>query len=215
MRLFEPAGCEQAGLRKALSEFAHEIDSVLRIGEVIQSYFEKSGSIFEFALSGAAQFANGWKAKSNTNTREIPGERRHSGGACISIAGSAKVLLRCEQVARSSPVAVVLLAMLLLFSGAQCMASCAFAQCELHESSVPPCHESSRAPAHHHAPTPCAHPLLIAQSGDSAPMHASVLSPAGFISAAAIPLEPLFAAIGEGTFSPPPLIEKSILNLRI
>lgn len=129
------------------------------------------------------------------------------------------MLLRCEQVARSSPVAVVLLAMLLLFSGAQCMASCAFVQCELHESSVPPCHESSRAPAHHDAPPACAHPLLIAQSGDSAAMHASVsnalLSPAGFISAAAIPLEPLFAAIGEGTFSPPPLIEKSILNLRI
>ncbi len=129
------------------------------------------------------------------------------------------LLVGCEQVARSSPIAVVLFALLLLFRGALCMASCAFVQCELHESSAPPCHEGERAPAHHHAPPACAHPLLIAQSGDSATPQASVtnapLSLAGFIPVAAIPSEALYAVIGEGAFSPPPLIEKSILNLRI
>src|SRR5579859_4136604 len=113
-----------------------------------------------------------------------------------------------------------LLIVALLFSAAQCAASCAFANCNPSDaaSNVPPCHRHSQ-PASHQNPAPCGHEHNLL--GPNAPSISQV-STAGLLMAAA-PAPAVFETqrdLVAGTprvpiQSPPQLSTASILVLRI
>jgi hypothetical protein len=93
----------------------------------------------------------------------------------------------------SSKAAVVFLALLLLFSSANCMMACAFVPCASVNSysaqqSLPPCHRH-HVPAKN-APTACAHPLIVADGTHSV---RQIVAPE-FAAGAALPLPSLTLA---------------------
>jgi len=113
-----------------------------------------------------------------------------------------------------------LLIVALLFSAAQCAASCAFASCDSSgaASSVPPCHRHGH-PASHQSPAPCGHEhnLLgpdgssISQGSVSGPLVAAAPAPAILESLPDVIAEALHVPIP----SPPQLRTASLLVLRI
>lgn len=78
---------------------------------------------------------------------------------------------------RSFQFSVVLLAMLLLFSSANCVVACVVAPCRTASpSTVPPCH-GHHSPASN-TPIACSHPLTIADTAHSPAAH---LASPGFV----------------------------------
>src|SRR5579862_8894373 len=112
-----------------------------------------------------------------------------------------------------------LLIVALVFSAAECAASCAFVSCNPADaaSSTPPCHHHSQPPSHQ-SPAPCGHELQLlgpsaslSQDSDAAPPAAVAPAPAFLESQPDLIAEDLHIPI----LSPPQLRSASLLVLRI
>ena len=109
-------------------------------------------------------------------------------------------MLASGQMRGPSRSAVVLLALTLLFSTAQCMVACAAAPCQSDsQSNLPPCHRHP-APANH-ASSACSHPLT-ASAGRS--LNAHMALPQFFAA-------PLFSQLA--CLVPPPAIDQQAIPL--